>query len=42
MRKVMMETGSVQRRKKREDISRELHKSPMTTTARSYDMKVQG
>ncbi|VCU41081.1 Bgt-60032 [Blumeria graminis f. sp. tritici] len=42
MRKVMMEMGRVQRRKKREDTPRGLHKSPMTTTTQQYDMKVQG
>ncbi|VDB92996.1 Bgt-60031 [Blumeria graminis f. sp. tritici] len=42
MRKVMMETGRVQRRKKGKDTPRGLHKSPMTTTTRRYDVKVQG
>ena len=42
MRKVMMETERVQRRKKREDKLRGLHKSPTTTTTQQYDMKAQG
>ena len=42
MRKAIMETGRVQRRKKREDTPRGLHKSPMTTTTQWYHMRVQG
>ena len=42
MKRLVMETGHVQRRKKRENTPRGSHKSPMTTTTQWYDMEVQG